>query len=70
MAKVEKILVETEDGKPIYIRKVTPVIRAGSLSGHSTIDGLPFYETADGAKCNRDGDTFLVLETGQRLTMR
>jgi len=70
MAKIERIWVEADDGKPQYVRKVTPERRVHALSGSSTIDGLPYYETADGAACNRDGDTFIVVKTGQRLTTR
>lgn len=70
MAKIEKIWVESESGEPEYIRKVTPEIRSTSLNGSSTVDGLAHYETADGKMCNREGNTFIVVSTGRRLTMR
>ena len=58
------------DGKPQYVRNVIRAMRVSFLAEVSSIAGLTYHEAADGAACNRDGDAFRIVETGQRLTMR
>jgi hypothetical protein len=49
------------------VRQITPQIAESNLEESWVRDGLATLELPNGQKCNRDGDGFIVVDTGERL---
>jgi len=65
--RVERIAVIDGAGNRKDVFKVTPFKNVGTARAPEWMDTLPSYRQANGRGLNRDGEDFIVPETGERL---